>query len=116
MKLIRRCVNRHCVWLFTVDNQNGACGSFGKRELYSSLVFRQCLADFGIKQSQSWAGKCTNNAVMERFFDSLRTEKLYREYTTKTTAQLDIAEYIKEFYNPKRLHSVLGNLSPMIYL
>ncbi|QEH48222.1 DDE-type integrase/transposase/recombinase [Aggregatibacter actinomycetemcomitans] len=48
-------------------------------------AFRQCLADVGIKQSQSRAGKCTDNAVTERFFHSLKTENLYREnYAAKT--------------------------------
>ncbi|QEH47975.1 IS3 family transposase [Aggregatibacter actinomycetemcomitans] len=44
-----------------------------------------------------------------------KTEKLYREYATKTAALLGIAEYIEDFYNPKRLHSALGNLSPMMF-
>ena len=83
---------------------------------YSSRAFRKCLADFGIEQSQSRAGKCTDNAVTERFFRSLKTEKLYREnYTTKAEALVGVAEYIEDFYNPKRLHSSLGNLSPMMY-
>ncbi|KYK83215.1 transposase, partial [Aggregatibacter actinomycetemcomitans serotype d str. SA2200] len=92
---------------------DAGCNGLTKRDLlfhsdrgaqYSSLAFRQCPADFGIKQSQSRAGKCTDNAVMERFFRSLKTEKLYREnYATKTAALLGIAEYIEDFYNPKRL-------------
>ena len=58
---------------------------------------------------QVWPGDMTY-AVTERFFRSLKTEKLYREYATKTAALLGIAEYIENFYNPKRLHSALGNL------
>ncbi|MBN6077880.1 DDE-type integrase/transposase/recombinase [Aggregatibacter actinomycetemcomitans] len=46
---------------------------------YSNRAFRQCPADFGIKQSQSRAGKGTDNAVTERFFRSLKREKLYRK-------------------------------------
>ncbi|AMQ94347.1 integrase [Aggregatibacter actinomycetemcomitans] len=68
------------------------------------------------KAKSKSAGKCTDNAVTERFFRSLKTEKLYREnYAAKTAALLGIAEYIEDFYNPKRLHSALGNLSPMMF-
>ena len=63
---------------------------------------------------QVWPGDMTY-AVTERFFRSLKTEKLYREYATKTAALLGIAEYIEDFYNSKRLHSALGNLSPMMF-
>ncbi|MCK3658575.1 hypothetical protein A4G18_07580 [Pasteurellaceae bacterium Pebbles2] len=73
---------------------------------YSSHIFRQCLAEFNIIHSQSRAGKCTDNAVMEYFFRSLKAEKLNgKRYRTQTEAMLDIAEYIEDFYNPKRLHS-----------
>ncbi|OZV19084.1 IS3 family transposase [Aggregatibacter actinomycetemcomitans] len=69
-----------------------------------------------MKQSQGRAGKCTDNAVTERFFRSLKTEKLYREnYAAKTAVLLGIAEYIEDFYNPKRLYSALVNLSPMMF-
>lgn len=65
-------------------------------------------------QSQSRAGKCTDNAVTERFFRSLKSEKL-SGYKLKTRQQalLCIAEYIEDFYNPRRLHSALSYRSPM---
>ncbi|MBN6068760.1 IS3 family transposase [Aggregatibacter actinomycetemcomitans] len=45
-----------------------------------------------------------------------KTENLYREnYAAKTAALLGITEYIEDFYNPKQLHSALGNLSPMMF-
>lgn len=67
---------------------------------YSSLSFRKCLVDFGIKQSQNRAGKYTDNAVTERFFRSLKTEKLHREnYATRAEALMGVAEYIEDFYN-----------------
>ncbi|WP_256979488.1 transposase [Aggregatibacter actinomycetemcomitans] len=43
-------------------SETGLAVSFGQRGRYSSLAFRQCLSDVGIKQSQSRAGKCTDNA------------------------------------------------------
>ncbi|MBN6082376.1 IS3 family transposase, partial [Aggregatibacter actinomycetemcomitans] len=70
---------------------------------------------FNVQANQVWPGDMTY-AVTERFFRSLKTEKLYREnYAAKTAALLDIAEYIEDFYNPKRLHSALGDLSPMMF-
>ncbi|AMQ93280.1 transposase [Aggregatibacter actinomycetemcomitans] len=43
-------------------SETGLAVSFGQRGRYSSRAFRQCLSDVGIKQSQSRAGKCTDNA------------------------------------------------------
>ncbi|QEH49525.1 DDE-type integrase/transposase/recombinase [Aggregatibacter actinomycetemcomitans] len=108
-------INRTFYVLSAEQAQQGLLFHSDRGAQYSSLAFRQCPADVGIKQSQSRAGKCTDNAVTERFFRSLKTEKLYREnYATKTAALLGIAEYIEDFYNPKRLHSAWGNLSPMM--
>ena len=81
---------------------------------YSSQAFRNVLTEAKMVHSQSRAGKCTDNAVTERFFRSLKTEKLngYR-FKTREQALLCVAEYIEDFYNPRRLHSALGNRSPM---
>lgn len=81
---------------------------------YSSQAFRNMLTEAKMVHSQSRTGKCTDNAVTERFFRSLKTEKLngYR-FKTREQALLCVAEYIEDFYNPRRLHSALGNCSPM---
>ena len=81
---------------------------------YSSQAFRNVLTEAKMVHSQSRAGKCTDNAVTERFFRSLKVEKLngYR-FKTREQALLCVAEYIEDFYNPRRLHSALGNRSPM---
>lgn len=53
------------------------------------------------------------DAVMERFFLSLKTERVWqRDYANHAEAAADIADYIMSFYNPVRLHSTLGYLSP----
>ena len=58
----------------------------------------------------------TTNAVMESFYGSMKTEKLYREqYKTRQEAKAAVFDYIEGFYNPKRRHSTLGNISPAAY-
>ena len=61
-------------------------------------------------------GNCLDNAVTERFFRSLKSERVnYRQYKTRQEAMADIADYIEPFYNRKRRHSTLGNISPVEY-
>jgi len=58
-------------------------------------------------------GNCWDNAVMERFLLSLKTERVWqRDYANHAEAMTDIADYIVGFYNNVRLHSKLGNLPP----
>ena len=58
-------------------------------------------------------GNCWDNAVAESFFGSLKTEQvLFAKYKTRDEARKDITDYIEMFYNSRRLHSYLGNVSP----
>jgi hypothetical protein len=58
-------------------------------------------------------GNCWDNAVVERFFVSLKTERLdLRQYDTRQQAVMDVIDYIVIFYNSNRLHSYLGYRSP----
>jgi putative transposase len=62
----------------------------------------------------SRSGNCWDNAAMETFFSSLKTEQVARKtYRTREQARADVFDYIKRFYNPTRRHSTLGHLSPM---
>ena len=62
----------------------------------------------------SRSGNVWDNAAMESFFSSLKTERTARKlYRTRDEAQADVFDYIKHFYNPKRRHSTIGYLSPM---
>jgi putative transposase len=62
----------------------------------------------------SRAGNVWDNAVMESFFSSLKTERTAaKTYRTRAQAKADVFDYIERFYNPKRRHSTLGYLSPM---
>jgi putative transposase len=69
-----------------------------------------------IKGSMSRKGDCWDNAVVESFFGSLKQERVHwRNYQTRYEAQQDILNYISLFYNPYRLHSTLGYVSPDNY-
>ena len=61
-------------------------------------------------------GYCWDNAVAESFFASLKTERIYlTKYQTRQEAKRDIFSYIEMFYNCRRRHSFLDNLSPKNY-
>ena len=63
--------------------------------------------------SMSREGNFWDKSVMERFFLSLKTERVWqRDYVNHAEAMTDIADYIAGFYNSVRLHSKLGNLPP----
>jgi putative transposase len=81
---------------------------------YTSEPFQRLMADQGISCSMSRAGNVWDNAAMESFFSSLKTERVARKvYRTRDQARADVFDYIERFYNPKRRHSTLGYLSPM---
>ena len=80
---------------------------------YASALHQALLARHGLVGSMSRKGNCWDNAVMERFFLSLKTECVWqRDYANHAEVMTDIADYIVVFYNSVRLHSKLGNLPP----
>ncbi len=87
-----------------------------KGSQYTSHAFQKALARNNITSSMSGTGNCYDNAAMESFFHTLKTEHIYFEsYKTRDQAKRSIFEYIEVFYNRKRSHSTLGYLSPMIF-
>lgn len=81
---------------------------------YTSEPFQRLLADHGVTCSISRAGNVWDNAVMESFFSSPKTERTAAKmYRTRAHAKADVFDYIECFYNPKRRHSTLGYLSLM---
>ena len=81
---------------------------------YTSEPFQRLLADQGVACSMSRSGNCWDNAAMESFFSSLKTERTARtRYHTRDQAKADVFDYIERFYNPRRRHSTLGYRSPM---
>jgi putative transposase len=81
---------------------------------YTSEQFQRLMTDNGVTCSMSRAGNVWDNAAMESFFSSLKTERIARKvYQTRNQARADVFDYIERFYNPTRRHSTLGYLSPM---
>jgi len=81
---------------------------------YASAEYQQLLKDHGMQVSMSRKGDCWDNAPMESFFHTLKTELTHhKQYQTREEAKRDIFEYIEVFYNRERLHSSLGYQSPL---
>lgn len=79
---------------------------------YASGNTVNVLRSFGIQQSMSRKGNCWDNAVAESFFKSFKSELIYgSKLKSKEETCLYIFEYIESWYNKKRRHSALGNLT-----
>jgi putative transposase len=83
---------------------------------YSSEGFQRLMADHGVTCSMSRSGNVWDNAAVESFFSSLKTERLARKiYRTRDAARAEVFDYIERFYNPTRRHSAIGYLSPVAF-
>ena len=81
---------------------------------FASDDFARWCKDNRLIPSMSRRGNCYDNAVAESFFSSLKKERIKRKiYSTREDAKSEIFEYIEVFYNRKRRHSHLNQLSPM---
>jgi transposase InsO family protein len=103
--------------------------AFHQREIDSPLIhhsdqgsqytdggYRQMLRDWGIEVSMNGVGTWYDNAPMESFFGTLKSEWVHhRTYQTHQEARTDLFYYIEAFYNRCRLHSALGYVSPATY-
>jgi len=80
---------------------------------YASDAYQQALEALEMVCSMSRQGDCWDNAMMESFFGSLKTEWVYNEdYQTREEAKQSLFKYIELFYNRKRRHAALGYVSP----
>jgi putative transposase len=79
---------------------------------YTSAIYQARLIDANIQVSMSRVGNCYDNAVVESFFATLKSECVTSKFATHASAHTAIFEYIEAWYNRKRLHSTLGYLSP----
>ena len=81
---------------------------------YTSEDFQRLLESHGIICSMSRRGNCWDNAAMESFFSTLKTERLSKKYyRTRDDLRADVFDYIERFYNPRRRHSTIGYISPV---
>ena len=80
---------------------------------YASYAFQNLLHQYGFVPSMNSTGNCYDNAIMESFFHTLKTELIYFEkYRTRREAQGSVFDYIEVFYNRVRRHSSLNYCSP----
>ena len=81
---------------------------------YASSAYHALLHSWKVLPSMSAAGNCYDNAAMEAFWSTLKTEAIHgRLFQTREEAKLAIFDYIETFYNRKRLHSALDFTSPV---
>jgi putative transposase len=80
---------------------------------YASTRYRALLRQKSITQSMSRRANCYDNAHMESFWATLKSECLRRAFPTRVQARLAIFAYVHTFYNRRRLHSALGYQSPL---
>jgi putative transposase len=117
-----RWINRHLV----IDALNMAIGQrcpgeelihhSDRGSQYTSDDFRDELLKHGIDCSMSARGNCYDNAVVESFFGLLKRERVNRvRYRTRDEAKAEVFDYIEVFYNRKRRHGYLGNISPAAF-
>src|SRR5665213_2721453 len=86
--------------------------TYGSPRILQDL--QRLLESHGITCSMSRRGNCWDNAAMESFFSTLKTERLgRRQYRTRNELRADVFDYIERFYNPKRRHSTIGYISPV---
>ena len=81
---------------------------------YTSEQCQRLLAEYGVTCSLSRSGNVWDNAAMESFFSTLKTERTAGKiYRTRDQARADVFDYIERFYNLRRRHSTLGYISPV---
>ncbi len=113
------CIDRHLV-LAALDMAlkgrrppEGLLHHSDRGSQYASEDYQRALAARGIRCSMSRKGNCWDNAVVESFFSTLKTELVHRvDFLTRAAAKSALFEFIEVFYNRKRRHSSLGYVSP----
>ncbi len=80
---------------------------------YCSKVYRNLIRQNSLVGSMSRKGNCWDNAVAKNFFSLIKKEVLnHLHFETRANAELVIFDYINGWYNPNRVHSKLGYMSP----
>jgi putative transposase len=83
---------------------------------YTSIEFGKALRASGLLASMGRVGSAFDNAMAESVFATLKTELIYRRsWPTRHELEMEVFSYLEGFYNTRRRHSRLGNLSPTDY-
>ena len=81
---------------------------------YASEDYQTILGARGIVCSMSRRGNCYDNAVMESFFSTVKSE-LADRFDSFGEAKMELFDYLEVFYNQRRRHSTLGQISPAVF-
>jgi len=81
---------------------------------YASEDYQRRLQTHGISGSMSRRGNCYDNAVMEAFFSTVKSE-LGERFVSYADAKAELFDYLEVFYNQRRRHSSAGRMSPAAY-
>jgi putative transposase len=107
IKALKMAVQRRCPERGLLHHSDQGC-------TYASEDYQTILEAHGITCSMSRRGNCHDNAVMEAFFSSLKTE-LTDRFESCGAAKMALFDYIEVFYNQRRRHSTIGYVSPATF-
>jgi transposase InsO family protein len=107
IKALEMALKRRCPELGLLHHSDQGC-------TYASEDYQVLLAAHGIVCSMSRRGNCYDNAVMESFFSTVKSE-LGEHFDSHGEAKAQLFDYIEVFYNQRRRHSTLGQISPAAY-
>ena len=94
----------------------GLIGHSDRGSQYCAGRYQQRLRQHGLQPSLSRRGNCYDNALIESFWGTLKTELIHsRRFETRQQAISCITEYIELFYNRQRIQARLGYLSPAAF-
>ena len=80
---------------------------------YTGATYQQALTEMGCQVSMNRTGECYDNATMESFYATLKSECVTKQFASRAEARSTIFEYLEGWYNRQRLHSSLDYLSPV---
>ena len=107
IKALQMALKRRCPDAGLVHHSDQGC-------TYASEGYQDVLDTHGITCSMSRRGNCYDNAVMESFFSTVKSE-LREHFESNGEAKMELFDYIEVFYNQRRRHSTLGQISPAAF-
>jgi transposase InsO family protein len=107
LKALDMALKRRCPAIGLLHHSDQGC-------TYASEDYQDVLASRGLVCSMSRRGNCYDNAVMESFFSTVKSE-LADQFASHGDAKMELFDYIEVFYNQRRRHSTLGQISPAAF-
>ena len=107
LKALQMALKRRCPDAGLLHHSDQGC-------TYASEDYQDVLDTHGMTCSMSRRGNCHDNAVMEIFFSTVKSE-LHEHFNSHGEATMELFDYIEVFYNQRRRHSTLGQISPAAF-